>query len=174
MPDLFENSNTVTVKTSSESIASDYFSGSESVKSVYSNHSNVMQQCESPLPYAQRGAYAGRPALKCFACKKWGHVARYCLVSNNNMQRNLSTLKLQQGIYEVYSARWSSNLRHRGHSSQTQVPFKTQMLRLQTENSQLRQERHQSVEQPNKCKMEVASFSRRYSTVGNKSFVNSP
>lgn len=37
-----------TVETSDESIASDYSSDNESVKSVDSNHSNVMQQCESP------------------------------------------------------------------------------------------------------------------------------
>lgn len=69
-PDLFKNSNMVTVETSDESIASDYSSDNESVKSVDSNHSNVMQQCESSSPYAQRRANAGRPALKCFVCKK--------------------------------------------------------------------------------------------------------
>lgn len=57
---LVIDSGVETVETSDDS------SDNESVKSVLSNHSNVIQQCESPSPYAQRRAYAGRPALKCF------------------------------------------------------------------------------------------------------------
>lgn len=88
--DLFENSNTVTVETLEESIASDYFSDSESVKSV-----------ESPSPYVQRRAYVGRPAFKCCACKKWSHIARYCLV-DNNMQRKSQYPKTTPRHYDVF------------------------------------------------------------------------
>lgn len=121
-----------------------------------------MQQCESPSPYAQRRAYAGRPALKCFV--KRG-VTSLGIVWWLRMICKENTLKLHQGIMKFILRDGGSNPRGRGHSNQIRFPFKTQMQRLQTEN-------HHYVEQLHKVKMEVAEWSFKYSTGGNK--VSSP
>ena len=75
-----------------------------------------MQQCESPSPYTQRRAHAGRPTLKCFLCKRGGHIAKYCWAANNIKIRSLHP-KTTPGRYEVYSVRWG-NPRHKVHNTQ--------------------------------------------------------
>lgn len=121
-------------------------SDNESVKSVDSINSNIQQKCKFSSPYTQRKVYAKKTTLKCLVCKREGHIARFCVMANNNdIQKRLYYPKTMPRRYEVYSVRWCSNLRYRGHNNQTNFPFKTQMQRLQTANSPLRQERYHYV-----------------------------
>ncbi|PIO09813.1 hypothetical protein AB205_0039880 [Aquarana catesbeiana] len=152
------NKSGITVLESDSGVeTSDDSSDDERIKSAYSKHSNRsnnVQQCDFPLPYAQRRAYTERPALKCFLCKRGGHIAKYCWAANNGIKRRSQYPKTTPRHYEVYSARWGSNPKYGGHSNQTHFPLKTQIRRLQTEDRQYGQQLRRV-----KMEMEMSTYS---------------
>uniref|UniRef100_A0A8C5PY50 CCHC-type domain-containing protein n=1 Tax=Leptobrachium leishanense TaxID=445787 RepID=A0A8C5PY50_9ANUR len=134
--------------TSGESVVKVLHSDS-GVGSSHARMASVGQQGRSPC--AQRRFCAGRQAIRCFACGGFSHIARNCVVTNGNRQRDSKYPRTTARSKAVYSARWGNGPRHgslQRHRRQGQprswiqeTDLKSQYERLKCENVKLREER---------------------------------
>uniref|UniRef100_A0A8C5PRP7 Gag-like protein n=1 Tax=Leptobrachium leishanense TaxID=445787 RepID=A0A8C5PRP7_9ANUR len=113
------NAGAMAEDTSGESVVKGLHSDS-GVGSSHARMVSVVQQGRSPC--AQRRFRAGRQAIRCFACRGFSHIARYCVVTNGNRHRD-------------------SKSQGQPRSWIQEKDLKSQYERLKCENVKLREER---------------------------------
>lgn len=143
-------------------------SGLSSDEDSVGSEVNIVPQSE--LPCAQVRAWSTRPALRCFACKRIGHIARYCVVANGNMRRSSKYPRTASRKTEVYSPRWGSFPRHGllpGHRSQELPKSRTRVEDLKAQNELLEQENKELKDERDRFWEQLRTKNFVYQTRGN-------